>query len=126
MPGKGIEKEQPEAQTKRPRGPPVLNAGYTTGNKIDMHGVYRQVDMGGMIKQESHNIELQTGINVVKEKRIRVDCGAGQCSLRSDCCRAAHSHWDANEGPLSQGKYPRHPGSGMISQTSGPEGTSAQ
>lgn len=36
VPGKGTEKEQPEAQTEKPHAPPVLSAGYTTGTKIDV------------------------------------------------------------------------------------------
>lgn len=62
VPGKEVEKEQPETQTRGPCAPP----GYTT-QACSLHGVYSRVG-GRDIKQESHKIRSISWIKCCQGK----------------------------------------------------------
>lgn len=100
MPGKEVEKEGPDAdKKKKPHTPPVLNAGYMTGNKTDMFPVEFIVrrKCRGIKRESCVIIEVQTGINVVKGKSKGELWGRARFSEEWHFCRAAHLHRDANE-----------------------------
>lgn len=113
MPGKEVEMEGPDADKKTPYAPPVLNAGYTAGNKTDVFPACVEFTVrwrGRGIKRKSCVIiEVQTGINVVKGRsKGELWCRA-VFSGEWHFCRAAHLHWDANKEALPRPHPPPLP-----------------
>lgn len=106
------ERRKGQAQAKKkPHTPPILSAGHTTGNKTDVFPACVEFTVrreGRGNKRESRVIiEVQTGINVVKGKSKGELWGSAGFSGEWHFCRAAHSHWDANEELPHPGEMPR-------------------